>query len=215
MVEHRSDRSSQLLQEALSGAPQFGKTCVLHWPATQQPPGQEEASQTQAPPEQCWPISQGGPTPQRQSPDLEHASARSGLQVTQAAAPIPQALKPLGWHVLPEQQPPAQVVSLQPSQTPDEHARPSEHLSQRLPATPQEAAVVPSRQRPSAVQQPEQLSGLQMHCVPLHCSRPQPGTHAPHLPFTPHVWVGAHSLAQLRVWPGTQVSSSVRTQSCV
>jgi hypothetical protein len=83
-------------------------------PAAQQP-SQPTLSQTHAPPSQCRPAAQAGPTPQAQSPDTAQPSARMASHFTHAAPAMPQLSREGGWQVPPAQQPPGHEAA---SQTP-------------------------------------------------------------------------------------------------
>lgn len=83
----------------------FWAATLTHWPpAVQQPEGQLEASHTQMPPLQRWPVAQARPVPQEHSPAELQLSA-----VTPHGAhawPVgPHASRSRVVHVLPTQQP--------------------------------------------------------------------------------------------------------------
>ncbi len=85
---------------------------------SQQPLGQLVALQTHLPAEQRWPAAHAGPVPQAQVPPAAQPSARVASQPTQAAPPLPQVASDGGLQVAPEQQPPGQLVALQPLHRP-------------------------------------------------------------------------------------------------
>jgi hypothetical protein len=85
-------------------------------PPKQQPFAQDVALQTQVPPTHCWPAAHCGPLPQLHVPVLEQPLASIGSHAVHALPLLPQVLTDGVSHVLPLQQPEAQVCE-QPSHT--------------------------------------------------------------------------------------------------
>jgi hypothetical protein len=81
---------------------------VLQALLAQHPEAQEVASQTHAPPTQCWPAAHAAPLPHAQLPPLLHESARTASHATQAvpvAPAVPHCESDCAWHTPPTQQP--------------------------------------------------------------------------------------------------------------
>jgi hypothetical protein len=178
--------------------PQAVAEGVVHWLlVSQHPVGQEVASQTQAPPVQCWPLGHGAPEPQAQAP-LTQESARTGLQAVHAMPGAPQAAaevevqaplwsqQPLGHEVSSQAHaPPEQCWPWgQPAPLPQVHA-PAVHPSARVasqgtherPPVPQllkpEVAHVLPMQQPVAHDWVLHTHWPLMHACPAaHCAAP-------------------------------------------
>jgi hypothetical protein len=87
----RSALPGSHVRQAPPFAPQVASAIGLQTFPLQQPPGQEDASHTQAPFMQRWPVRQGGPPPHRHAPASEQVSTLPASHPTQAAPPIPHA----------------------------------------------------------------------------------------------------------------------------
>jgi hypothetical protein len=99
----------------------------------QHPFAQEDALQTQVPPEQAWPAPHEGPAPQRHAP-LVQESAFVASQATQDVPPLPQVGIACAWQILLlSQQPLGQFIESQ-VQTPLAQRCPDMHA---LPQAPQ------------------------------------------------------------------------------
>jgi hypothetical protein len=114
---------------------------------SQQPVGHDVASHRQAPPTQRWPALQAAVAPHRHPP-APHPSARVASHPTQVTPPVPQVASAGALQVAPEQQPPAQLVLLQPLQRPPAQVWPAGQDSQAPPPAPQEVSSSPPRQSP-------------------------------------------------------------------
>ncbi len=187
-LRHWSLRASQAVQLA-PFVPHEAVEGVTHWPAWQQPVGQEVESQTQAPPEQRWPTAHWAFPPHLQVPPLQ-VSARVALQVVQATPPVPQAAVLVLVTQAPlEQQPVAQLVALQPLQAPPVQvwalAAQFWHIA---PPVPQAEAAPEVWHWPFESQQPVgQLVGSQTQlparqCWPVEQSAPAPQPQPPSAP---------------------------------
>jgi hypothetical protein len=104
--------------QAAPPAPQRASERETQVAPSQQPLGHDVALQTHLPAEQRWPAPHAGPAPQEHVPPDEQPSARVASHPTQAAPPLPHVVSDGGLQVAPEQQPPGQLVTLQPLQRP-------------------------------------------------------------------------------------------------
>ena len=120
---------------------------------SQQPVGHDAVLHTQRPVTQRWPAAQAGPPPHAQVPPAAQPSARVLSQPTQAAPPLPHEASEGLLQVAPEQQPPGQLVALQPLQRPPPQVCPVGQVWQAPPPAPHDSAVLPVMQAPP-VQQP-------------------------------------------------------------
>ncbi|MEP6652412.1 MAG: hypothetical protein ABJA82_03585 [Myxococcales bacterium] len=147
-VQRSVNRGSQATQAA-PAAPHLVAEGATQTPkVSQQPLGQEAASQLQCPPRHFNPVVQAGPVPHEHPPDTEHPSAFSMSQPTQAAPARPQAVGEGTLQVGPEQHPLGQVTPLQPLHRPFVHTSAVGQASHVLPPAPHELAVSPGRQAP-------------------------------------------------------------------
>jgi hypothetical protein len=144
--------------------PQVLRDGTLQTPLAQQPLGQDWALHTHAPATQTVPVVQAGLVLQRHSPDEAQMLARVMSQVTHAEPAVPQAFRPAGEQVVPEQQPFAQLLAVQPLHTPPEQVWVPQFW-QVAPPLPQEASAVPATQLVPA----QQPLG---HDVPSHTHVP-------------------------------------------
>ena len=159
-----AESGSQEKHEA-PAAPQFIVERTSQVVPSQQPAGQDGASQTQLPPSHRCPSLHCVPPPHEQAPVVgSQPSAFDGSHATHAAPWAPQASGLGGpWHVVPVQH---------PSQTPQlehapSHTSPEGHWAQVTPRVPQWATSVPGRHvAPS--QQPAHDMGSQTHVPPAH-----------------------------------------------
>ena len=161
-------------------APHFEGTRALQTRPSQQPLGQETASQTQCPARQRCPAPQAGePIPHSQVPAAEQRSALPASQAMQTDPAAPHAVAERTLQVEPEQQPLEQVVLVQPLQAPVGQDSVPGHCSQVAPAAPHLELFLPLRQLcPS--QQPGQEPESHTH-VPPEQRRP-----GPQLGWLPH-----------------------------
>jgi hypothetical protein len=148
----------------------YGRQVVQLTPAKhvlpkQQPFAQEVALHTHAPATHCWPAAHCGPLPQLHVP-LEQPSESVGSHETHAFPLFPQVVTDGVSHVLPLQQPDAQV-SEQPSHTWLTHVL-VPHDRHALPPPPHWVLLVPDWHTPFESQHPWQLVPLQTHCAPTH-----------------------------------------------
>jgi hypothetical protein len=144
--------------------PQVLRDGTLQTPLAQQPFGQDWALQTHAPATHSVPALQAGLVLQRHSPDEVQMLARVTSQVTHADPAVPQASRPAGEQVLPEQQPFAQLLAVQPLHTPPVQVWVPQFWH-AAPPLPQEALAVPATQ----VVPEQQPFG---HDVPSHTQAP-------------------------------------------
>lgn len=156
---------------------------ATHVAPSQQPLGQEVASQMQAPAWQRRPGPQAGPVPHAQVPAAEQPSAVTASQPTQTAPPVPQVASVGALQVAPEQQPLGHEVR-QPLQPPLVQLSPLGQVSQAVPPPPQEAGLSPGRQtlfaqQPSGHDVPSQTQVLPMHRWPTAQAAPAPQRQAP------------------------------------
>ena len=151
VVEHRSAPAPQLTQ-ALPVTPQVAAAAVLQTVPAQQPAPHDSASQMQVPPAQRCAAPHSAAPPQVQAPVAEQASARVVSQPTHTAPPLPQVGSDGALQVAPEQQPPGQLVALQPLQCPPVQVWPAGQVVQAPPPPPHEATLSPARQAPAAQQ---------------------------------------------------------------
>ncbi len=181
--EQRSERASQAAH-ATPEAPHAPVDGVRHVVPEQQPPGQLDASQTQAPFTQLWPAPQAGPFPQRHMPDA-HALLFAASQVMHALRGKPQAVGSGVRHEAPAQQPPGQVAA-HDEHAPAEHVSPAGHAAQVEPALPHDEGSSPDLHWSPWQQPVGQLAGVHRHEPSTHC---WPGLQAPAVPHvqTPSV----------------------------
>jgi len=167
----------------------------------QQPPGQEAAVQTHAPPEQVWPAPQAAEVPHLHTPALQVLVLPE--QGPHAAPAVPQVDAPcpvVGMHSPALQQPVGQLVASQTQAAPEQrwpaaHALPAPHLQAPVvhrsavtphplhapPLTPHWVAVVGLMQALPLQQPPAQLAAVQTQLPATH-ARP-----AAHALFVPHL----------------------------
>ncbi len=119
---------------------------------SQQPLGHEAGLQTHLPPTHLCAAPHSAAPPQVQAPVAEQASARVASQPMQTAPPLPQVVSDGALQVAPEQQPPGQLVALQPLQCPAVQVWPAGQVVQAPPPPPHEATLSPARQTPAAQQ---------------------------------------------------------------
>jgi hypothetical protein len=113
-------------------------------PPEQQPEGQATASHTHSPPAQCCPSGHCGPEPHRHSPAAEQLLERIASHAVHTDPAAPHASTVGGiTQLLPEQQPAAQLVGLQPLQAPASQVCPPGQDSQEAPPLPHAAATSP------------------------------------------------------------------------
>lgn len=115
---------------------------------SQQPPGQDVASHTQAPAWHIWPAPQAGELPQVQAPRREQPSARTASQPPHRSPPVPQVPGLGALQVAPEQHPFGQVALVQPLHRPPVQVSPVGQVSQALPPVPHDVVASPERQAP-------------------------------------------------------------------
>ena len=127
--------------QAAPPAPQVLALGALQVVPEQQPFGQEVASHTQAPPTQRWPAPHAAPGPQWQPPPMQ-LSAFVASQAVHAPPAAPQVARLAGLQVVPEQQPPGQLVASQPEQAPLVQV-PDGQPWHAAPPEPQAEVVVP------------------------------------------------------------------------
>jgi hypothetical protein len=165
---------------ARPATPQVAAAGTLQTPPAQQPPEQEVALHTQAPPTHTVPAPQAAPAPQWHSPVAAQLSARPPSHITQAAPPVPHEAFEGVMQVEPEQQPWGQVVGLQSAQAPPAHMRPPQSW-QAAPPLPQLVATVPGRQVLLAQQPLGHEVRSQTHAPPTQrCPAPHGAPPAPH-----------------------------------
>jgi hypothetical protein len=104
------------VRHAAPGAPQRASERDTQVVPSQHPVGHEVALQTHFPVTQRWPAPHAGAVPHVQVPVAAQPSARVASQPTHTAPPLPQVASAGGLQVAPEQQPPGQLVALQPLQ---------------------------------------------------------------------------------------------------
>jgi len=160
--------------------PHVASSRVVHALPMQQPPGHERSSQTHRPARQRWPVLHALSVPHRHSPFVQE-SAFDMSHAVQAAPAAPHEASEGGRHVLPEQQPVAQLAA-QPPQVPPVHAPPSQ-ASHARPAAPQVASSSPVR-HVEPLQQPAHESASQRqvpatHRCPAAHAGPGPQAQAP------------------------------------
>jgi hypothetical protein len=134
--------------------PQLVSESVRHTPEAQQPFRHEEASQTQAPERQRWPLAHAGPAPHAQVPAVVQLSAAAVLHDTLAAPLAPQRMSDRETQMVTSQHPDGHDVALQ-THWPAE---------QRCPAT--HAAPVPHEQVPAAAQPSARVASQPTHAAP-------------------------------------------------
>jgi hypothetical protein len=179
--------ASELLQavQVPPSVPQVERVGVLQVVPEQQPVGQPVLSHTQLLPLQCWPLTQAGPVPQRQLPEVEQALARVALQAEQAAPLLPHCEAVAGeTQLVPLQHPLAQLAELQPA-----HAwlvqLPPPHEAQVAPPVPQALLDVPDwhwllpSQQPVGHEVPSHTQAPLTQCRPLPQAALPPHRHEP------------------------------------
>lgn len=129
---HRSERSGSQVMHAPPGAPQLTTLLGRHTSPSQQPDGQESASQTQPALVQRWPSTHAVSSPQRHAPPAPQESALIGSHATHVAPPIPQVSLVRTRHSTPSQQPEghdiaSQMQSPATQRWPPGHVGPSPH----------------------------------------------------------------------------------------
>jgi hypothetical protein len=136
---------------------------------SQQPPGHELPSHTQAPFTHSCPAAQAGPVPHWQRPVIEHPSAVVPLHSLHAPPPVPHAASD-GWlHVGPVQHPVVHV-STQPEQRPSPvHVWPVGHEPQVLPPVPHAVIRLPGWHVSAAQQPVGQPIPSHTHLPPRQC----------------------------------------------
>jgi hypothetical protein len=140
-AEQASARVGSQATQVPPSVPHAASAPGLHAPFAQQPPGQDWASQTQAPLTHLVPAPQAAPLPQRQAPVTGlQPSACAGSQATHAAPPRPQ-LPNVGAAQAPPLQQPLGHDSASHTQLP---------ATQLVPAP--QAAPAPQRHPPEAAQ---------------------------------------------------------------
>jgi hypothetical protein len=127
-------------------------TPAKHVVPKQQPFAHEVVVQVQAPPTHCWPAAHSGPEPQVHEP-LPHPSASVGSHEVHAAPPLPQFVTEGVSHVLPLQQPDAQVTE-HPAHALPMHAPPEPQLVHAAPPEPHALPWDPVWQTPLPSQHP-------------------------------------------------------------
>ncbi len=155
-----------------------------HEAPSQQPLGQEAASQAHRPALHFWPAPQAGPVPQAHPPAAEQPSDLVVSQPTQTAPPWPQVDTEGGLQVAPEQHPVGQVALLQPLHRPAVQVWVLGHVSHAPPPPPQELTLSPPRQtppeqQPSGQEVPSQPQVLPMHLCPRAQAEPRPHRQVP------------------------------------
>lgn len=181
---HASARVVSHAAHATPAAPQPEMEGAAHVvPFTQQPPGQDAALHTQAPPRHCWPAPHTGPMPHWQVPMALQRSAPAGLHATQASPPKPHAPAERELHVGPEQHPVAHVAA-HPVHVPAEQLSPPGQLSHMLPPLPQAPLVLPGwhalpEQQPVAHEVPSQTHAPLRQRCPTTQAPPPPHVHLP------------------------------------
>lgn len=143
---------------------------------SQQPEAHEVASHAHTPPTQRWPDPQGGPEPHAHAPATQPSERPS--HATQAAPAVPHALCEGVAHVVPEQQPLAQLVALQLAHAPLAHVPPAPQLAHAVPPVPHAVALLPARQL-VPLQQPSHEVASHTQAPPTQC---WPAAHAGPLP---------------------------------
>jgi hypothetical protein len=127
-------------------------------------------------------------------------------QLTQVAPAVPHVVADWVWQVVPEQQPPGQLVALHPLHAPPVQLSPEGHIAHVPPPAPQAVMLFPGWQVLPWQQPVEHEAAVQMHeppeqtCPAAHAAAPpqvhapvdeQPSAVAPHAmhaaPFVPHV----------------------------
>jgi len=126
--------------------------------------GQVPASQMHTPPLQRRPTAHWELLPQRQLPELEQESARTGSQATHTPPVIPQVAKAEAVHPDAVQHPPAQLVGSQATQAPAMHVCPVVHAGpvpqeQAPPTHPSASVEVQAAQVAPAVPQEVRSGG--------------------------------------------------------
>jgi len=190
LAEQMSAVSGLQVRQTVPAVPQVARSGSLHVVPVQQPPGQDVASQTQAPARQCWPGPQAAEVPHRHSPAVQ-LSALVALQAMQVAPAVPQLVVDGVWQVEPVQQPPAHDIASQ-TQAPTTQCWP-------LP----QVGPLPHEQAPEALQLSALLSSHATQAAPLAPHAIVPGT----LQVAPEQQPLAHAPAQLLQTPPLQVST--------
>jgi hypothetical protein len=116
-VQLSATPGSQVMHAA-PAAPHLDSDRETQVAPSQQPLGHEAGLQTHLPPTHLCAAPHSAAPPQVQAPVAEQASARVVSQPTQTAPPLPQVVSDGALQVAPEQQPPGQLVALQPLQCP-------------------------------------------------------------------------------------------------
>ena len=109
-----SAREGSQVKHAAPAAPQRASDGETQLTPSQHPVGHEVALHTHFPATHRWPALHRGAAPQTHAPVGEQPSARVASQPTHTAPPLPHVASAGGLHVAPEQQPPGQLVALQP-----------------------------------------------------------------------------------------------------
>lgn len=138
----------------------------MHSVPAQQPP-HEVASQTHAPPTQCWPAEHAGPAPQAQLPAVQR-SADAGSHATHAAPGAPHVAGALVSQRDPAQHPAHELASqTQAPETqccPATHAAPAPHA--HVPALEHRSASVASQLEHASPPAPHAVSPGAVQVVP-------------------------------------------------
>jgi hypothetical protein len=124
-------------------------------------------------------------------------------QPTQIAPPLPQVATDGLLQVAPEQQPPGQLVALQPLQRPAPQVCPAGQVSQALPPAPHDSALVPGTHMPCA--QHPLGQEVPSHTQVLATQR----WPTPQAPPLPHRQVPAAEQLSERASQATQVAPAV------
>lgn len=176
-LEQASASVVSQLEHAEPSLPQLVRLAARQVVPSQQPLGQDVASHTHAPPSQRWPTAHIALPPHAQTPPEVQPSARVASQATHAAPAVPHRIAVGVLHVLPEQQPLAQVA-VQAVQAPAVHAPPPQ-LSQLPPPLPHALGSVPGAQT-SPLQQPLHDVPSHTHAPPTQCCPAAQAAPAPH-----------------------------------
>jgi hypothetical protein len=162
--------------------PQVDDEADMHTLFAQHPAGHEAALQTQVEPTQSRPAVHAGPPPHEQAPAVQPSALAP--HVEQEPPPVPHAPTDGGVHVDPEQQPPGQVVPLQPAHAPPLQNWFTGHPVHVAPPEPHIPWVLPGShvaplQQPAHPDMSSQTQAPPEQRCPVEHAGPLPHVHPP------------------------------------